>query len=237
MNIAIIPARGGSKRIKNKNIKLFNGKPLIAYSIEAAINSHLFDKIVVSTDCPAIAKLSEELGASVPFIRPEKLSDDFTGTREVINHAIETLQSEKLDLQYCCCIYATAPFIQLEYLHQGIQLLKQNPDKAFAFSTSTFDFPVQRALKINADGMAPMFPVFVDARSQDLEEVYHDAGQFYWGTAESFLSNKQLFSEHALGVQIPRYLVQDIDSEEDWVRAELMHEAYINMKQADIIKA
>lgn len=228
MNIAIIPARAGSKRIKHKNTKLFSGKPLIAYSIEAAKQSGLFDQIVVSTDCPDIAKLSIDLGASVPFMRPEELSDDFTGTREVINHAIKAMQEQSHELDYCCCIYATAPFVQVEYIKKGIELLQAQPEKAFAFSISTFDFPVQRALKSNKNGLAPMFPAFVEARSQDLEEAYHDAGQFYWGLASEFLSAKQLFSEHSLGVQIPRYLVQDIDTNEDWVRAELMYKAYMN---------
>lgn len=228
MNIAIIPARAGSKRIEHKNTKLFSGKPLIAYSIEAAKQSGLFDQIVVSTDCPEIAKLSEGFGACVPFMRPEELSDDFTGTREVINHAIKAMQEQGYELDYCCCIYATAPFVQVEYIKKGIELLKAQPGKAFAFSISTFDFPVQRALKNNTNGLAPMFPAFVEARSQDLEEAYHDAGQFYWGLAHEFLSAKQLFSEHSLGVQIPRHLVQDIDTHEDWVRAELMYKAYMN---------
>lgn len=228
MNIAIIPARAGSKRIKHKNTKSFSGKPLIAYSIQAAKQSGLFDQIVVSTDCPDIAKLSIDLGASVPFMRPEELSDDFTGTREVINHAIKAMQEQGYELDYCCCIYATAPFVQVEYIKKGIELLKAQPEKAFAFSISTFDFPVQRALKNNKNGLAPMFPAFVEARSQDLEEAYHDAGQFYWGLAKEFLSAKQLFSEHSLGVRIPRYLVQDIDTHEDWVRAELMYKAYMN---------
>lgn len=230
MNIAIIPARAGSKRIIGKNTKLFNGKPLIAYSIDAAIMSGLFDQVVVSTDSPKIAKLSQELGAVVPFMRPQYLSDDFTGTREVINHAIETMQELGHTLEYCCCIYATAPFVQTHYIEKGLETLKTEPNKAFAFSISTFDFPVQRALTFNKNGLAPMFPAFVDARSQDLEEAYHDAGQFYWGTADAFLSKKQLFSEHALGVHIPRHLVQDIDTPEDWLRAELMHKAYMGSK-------
>lgn len=228
MNVAIIPARAGSKRIKHKNIKLFNGKPLIAYSIEAAIASGLFDLVIVSTDCSNIAKLSQDLGATIPFMRPDALSDDFTGTREVINHAIKTLQDQGHNIDYCCCIYATAPFVKIDFLKQGIALLKANPSTAFAFSISSFDFPIQRALKNDKNGMGPMFPDFIDSRSQDLQEAFHDAGQFYWGSATDFLSKKQLFSEHALGVKIPRYLVQDIDTIEDWRRAELMHKAYIN---------
>jgi N-acylneuraminate cytidylyltransferase len=182
---------------------------------------------VVSTDCPNIAKISESLGATVPFMRPDNLSDDFTGTREVISHAIETLQEQGHYIEYCCCIYATAPLLQANYLQQGIDELKANPEMAFSFSISTFEFPVQRALKLKNDGLGPMFPAFIDARSQDLDEAFHDAGQFYWGSASDFLSNKQLFSEQALGIQIPRYLVQDIDTVEDWERAELMHKAYI----------
>ena len=227
MNVAIIPARANSKRIKDKNIKLFNGKPLIAYSIEAAMTSALFDMVVVSTDCPNIAKISESYGAVVPFIRPAKLSDDFTGTREVISHALKALHDQGHSIDYCCCIYATAPLIQVNFLKQGLDLLTKSADTAFTFSISTFDFPVQRALKVKAGGLGPMFPAFIDARSQDLEEAFHDAGQFYWGSATAFLSNKQLFSEHSLGVIIPRYLVQDIDTAEDWERAELMHKAYI----------
>jgi N-acylneuraminate cytidylyltransferase len=229
LNVALIPARAGSKRIANKNTKIFNGKPLIAYSIEAALESGLFDHVIVSTDSPDIAKLSQELGASAPFTRPDELSDDFTGTQEVIAHGIKTLQDQGMQIDYCCCIYATAPFLQVSHLQQGYDLLKQNPDKAFALSISTFDFPVQRALIVNSMGMAPMFPAFIASRSQDLEEAFHDAGQFYWGSADDFLSKKPWFSEHALGVNIPRHLVQDIDTPEDWLRAELMYKAYMSI--------
>lgn len=226
MNFALIPARSGSKRIKNKNIREFCGKPLIAYSIETALASGLFDEVIVSTDCEQIAALARSLGASTPFMRPSKLSDDFTGTREVIDHAILALQDLGKEFDLCCCIYATSPLLQVEYLRQGLDDLKRQPDKAFAFSVTHFDFPVQRAIKITADGMAPMFPAFVDARSQDLDEAVHDAGQFYWGHSKAFLTKKPLFSEHALPVLLPRYLVQDIDTEEDWIRAELMYKAY-----------
>ena len=227
MIVALIPARAGSKRIAHKNTQLFNGKPLIAYSIEAALAAGIFDKVVVSTDCPNIASLSETLGAEVPFMRPLELADDFTGTRDVINHAIETLQAQGNKIDYCCCIYATAPFVKAIYLKQGLAMLQSNPRKAFAFSVCTFDFPIQRALCMKEEGMAPMFPESVNSRSQDLEEAFHDAGQFYWGSAADFLSDKHLFSAHAMGVTIPRHLVQDIDTPEDWIRAELMHKAYV----------
>ncbi len=228
MNFALIPARGGSKRIKNKNIKRFQGKPLIAYSIATAQQSGLFDKIIVSTDCQETANIALALGAEVPFMRPSELADDFSGTREVIEHAIVELAAQGLEFEYCCCIYATAPFLQPKYLKLGLDLLQQQPNKAFAFSVTSYDFPVQRALKVSKNGMAPMFPAFVDARSQDLEEAMHDAGQFYWGSTANYLSKKPLFSEHALGVRIPRNLVQDIDTPEDWDSAELMYMAYIN---------
>ena len=228
MNIAIIPARGASKRIKGKNIKVFNGKPLIAYSIETALKSNIFDEVIVSTDCPEIAKFSVEFGATVPFTRPDSLSDDFTNTRAVINHGLKSMQELGHVVNYCCCIYATAPFIQGRYIQQGLDTLKSNPSKAFAFSISTFDFPVQRALNVGENGISPMFPEFADSRSQDLPEAFHDAGQFYWGSASAFLSDKHLFSKHAIGIQIPRHLVQDIDTLEDWERAELMYKSYIN---------
>lgn len=230
MRFALIPARSGSKRIVGKNIKSFSGKPLIAYSIDAALRSGLFDDVIVSTDCEHIAKLSRDYGASTPFMRPKKLSDDFTGTRDVISHAITTLQEQGRFYDYCCCIYATAPFVQTEYLKLGLQKLLGDTSKSFAFSICTFDFPVQRAIKFDDGDMAAMFPEHVQTRSQDLEEAYHDAGQFYWGSSESFLSDKALFSEHAIGINIPRHLVQDIDTIEDWQRAELMFKAYVSQK-------
>lgn len=225
--LALIPARGGSKRIPGKNTKLFGGKPLIAYSIEAAKASCLFDDIIVSTDCPNIAKLSQSLGASVPFMRPASLSDDFTGTREVITHAITELQGANKHFEYCCCIYATAPFLQAEFLQEGIALLEANEDKAFAFSVTSFGFPIQRGITLDKGKIKPLFPEHVLTRSQDLESCFHDAGQFYWGRIKDYLNpHKTWFSKDSLAVQIPRYLVQDIDTPEDWTRAELMHKAY-----------
>ena len=225
MNFALIPARAGSKRIPHKNVKDFCGQPLIAYSIKAAQDSGLFDDIIVSTDSPEIAELAISLGASAPFMRPKALADDFTGTREVIEHAINALSEQGKHYDYCCCIYATAPLLSVEYLNKGFEILKANDEKSFAFSVTHFDFPVQRAMKMTEHGLAPMFPAFVDARSQDLEEALHDAGQFYWGTTAGFLSKKAMFSSHAEAILLPRHLVQDIDTEEDWIQAELMYRA------------
>jgi N-acylneuraminate cytidylyltransferase len=227
VNIALIPARAGSKRIKHKNIKLFNGKPLIAYSIDIALKSGLFDSVVVSTDCPNIAMISEELGATVPFIRPDELSGDRTTTREVISHAIETLQIQKYQIDYCCSIYPTAPFVQVADLQHGLRLLKTNPDKKFALSLTTFDFPVQHSLKSGSDGLDPMFPEFIMSRPQDLEEAYYDAKQFYWGKAKDFLTRKAMYSKHSLGVSVPKHLVHEIAEPKDWLKAELSYKAYL----------
>lgn len=228
MKLAIIPARGGSKRIPHKNIKLFAGKPLIAYSIEAAQQSGLFDKIWVSTDDEKIADVAKHFGAEVPFLRPAELSNDFVGTGPVTKHAIEYSLLHHVKPDYCCCIYATAPFLQAQYLQWAFESLQSQPSKAFAFSCTSFAFPIQRAIRKTADGVEPMFPENIAKRSQDLEEAYHDAGQFYWGTTEGYLSQKGMFSEHAIPVVLPRYLVQDIDTLEDWQRAELMYRAYMN---------
>ncbi len=227
MNLAIIPARGGSKRIPGKNIKSFAGKPLIAYSIDAAIASGLFNKIIISTDSEEVAEVAKAYGADVPFIRPKELSNDIVGTRPVTNHAIKFCIEQFYKPKFCCCIYATAPFLQAKYLRQGLDSLKQNSEKSFAFSVTSFPFPVQRALIKSSAGVSPMFPESINQRSQDLEEAYHDAGQFYWGRTDDYLSDQQIFSHHSLPVVLPRHLVQDIDTPEDWLRAELMFKAYV----------
>ena len=225
MNAAIIPARGGSKRIPRKNIKSFCGKPIIAYSILAAKESGLFDKIIVSTDDHEIAEIAMEWGAEVPFFRPKQLSDDHTGTMDVINHAIEWLHANDAEYDYACCIYATAPLIRIEDLQQGYAQLK-NSDKQFAFSVTTFPSPIFRALKrTKTNGLAMFWPEHLNTRSQDLPEAYHDVGQFYWGTTEAFLKGLPLFDEHALPIVIPRFLAQDIDTPEDWEQTELMYKA------------
>lgn len=233
MNIAIIPARGGSKRIPGKNIKLFAGKPLIAYSIEAAKESGLFDKIIISTDSEEVAEVAKSYGADVPFIRPQELSNDFVGTRPVTNHGIKYCIEHFYKPEFCCCIYATAPFLQAKYLQQGLDLLKQDSEKSFAFSVTSFPFPVQRALKIDQAGISAMFPEDIGKRSQDLQEAYHDAGQFYWGRSDDYLSNKKIFSQHSLAVVLPRHLVQDIDTPEDWLQAELMYQAYVQRLKSE----
>jgi pseudaminic acid cytidylyltransferase len=227
MNVAIIPARGGSKRIPKKNIKEFAGQPLIAYSIEVAKRAGVFDHIIVSTDDPVIADIAREYGAEVPFVRPDSLSDDMTGTRDVTNHAIEWVIQNKGKPEFCCAIYATAPFLQVAYLQQGLQALVEHSDKSFAYSVTSFAFPIQRALLMKQGYALPAFKDDIVKRSQDLPEAYHDAGQFYWGRTEDYLSSKDIFSEYGIPIILPRHLVQDIDTQEDWYRAELMYQAYM----------
>ncbi|MCY7294529.1 pseudaminic acid cytidylyltransferase [Alteromonas sp. a30] len=231
MNVAIIPARGGSKRIPGKNIRFFCDKPLIAYSIEVARESGVFEKIIVSTDSEDVAEVAHRYGADVPFLRPESLSNDIVGTRPVTNHAIEYCQKHFFEPEYVCCIYATAPFLQAEYLKNGLDQLKANPLKKFAFSVTSFPFPVQRAIKLKDGGVEAMYPKDIWKRSQDLEEAYHDAGQFYWGTTAGYLSDEAIFSKASIPVVLPRHLVQDIDTQEDWTRAELMYKAYLGGEQ------
>ena len=233
MNIAIIPARGGSKRIPRKNIRSFCGKPMLAYSIQAAQESGVFDDIVVSTDDPEIADVAKQYGASVPFLRPAELADDYTGTRAVTNQAMQAYAELYSPPQYCCCIYATAPFLQTKHLVEGLDALKRNRDKTFAFSVTSFAFPVQRALYRDSGGVASLYPEFAATRSQDLTEAIHDAGQFYWGTFEGYLSDTPMFSPASIPIELPRYLVQDIDTEEDWRRAELMYRAYMQENADD----
>jgi pseudaminic acid cytidylyltransferase len=222
MNICVIPARGGSKRIHKKNIKDFLGRPIIAYSIETALNSKLFDKVIVSTDDEDIAKVAKEYGAEVPFIRPKKLSDDFTSTNSVVKHAINWFLEQDIEINYVCCIYATAPFVKVTYLRQGLELLSDS-NQLFSLSVASFSFPVQRAIKINNEKISMFYPEYASTRSQDLDEAYHDAGQFYWGKSQAFLDEIGMFSKDSIPVVLPRYLVQDIDTLEDWKRAELMY--------------
>lgn len=220
--VAVIPARGGSKRIPRKNIKPFHGKPLIAYSIQTAIASNLFDKIIVTTDDEEIAEVAKAYGAEVPFIRPREFSDDFTGTADVVTHALQWLKDHGEEFDYACTIYATAPLLQGQYLIEGFEKLK-NSDAVNAFSCTSMPFPIQRTFKITENARCEMFwPENVAKRSQDLEEAYQDAGQFYW-TKIHQKSDAIMFGQDSIPIILPRYLVQDIDTLEDWKRAEVMY--------------
>jgi N-acylneuraminate cytidylyltransferase len=225
VKIAVIPARGGSKRIPRKNIREFCGKPIIAYSIAAAQQTGLFDQIVVSTDDEEIAAVARAFGATTPFIRPKEIADDFTGTNAVVKHAISWFGEQENDVAHACCLYATAPLVQARFIKEGFEALVRS-DAAFAFSVTSYAFPIQRAVRIVPGGRVDaIYPEHRMTRSQDLEHAYHDAGQFYWGTARAFLDNLPLFAPHSIGVILPRHLVQDIDTSEDWERAELMYRA------------
>ena len=199
---------------------------MIAWSIGAARDTGVFDAIVVSTDDEEIAQVAGASGAEAPFRRPKELSDDHTPTVPVIAHAIRWLEAERGPVTFACCIYATAPFLQPSYLHEGLQLLKSHEDAQFAFSVTSFAFPIFRSLKRNPDGTVGMFwPEHELTRSQDLPEAWHDAGQFYWGRKEAFLTEGRIFSSRSFPVVLPRHLVQDIDTPEDWTRAERMFSA------------
>lgn len=224
MNVAIIPARGGSKRIPRKNIKPFCGKPMIAWSIEAAIQSGVFDRILVSTDDQEIAEIARRYGAEVPFMRPADLSNDFAGTIPVIAHALRCL-GEDSRTENVCCLYATAPFVRPEDLRRGLELLVAERCD-YAFSVTSFAFPIQRAVRITKQGRIEMFyPEHFNMRSQDLEEAFHDAGQFYWGRSEAWLEQRMIFGHTSVPVVLPRHRVQDIDTMEDWERAQWMFQA------------
>jgi pseudaminic acid cytidylyltransferase len=228
MNICVIPARGGSKRIPRKNIKDFFGKPIIAYSIEAALKSNIFQRVIVTTDDEEIATIAGEYGAEIPFIRPKELSNDFTGLADVTNHAVAYLENLGEKYEYVCTLYATAPIIQVKYLLEGYEALKSS-DAVNAFASTSMPFPIQRSFKIDKNGRCKMFtPEYYETRSQDLEEAYQDAGQFYWTNRTRQFQNdsKVIFSEISKPIILPRNLVQDIDTPEDWQQAELIFEAY-----------
>lgn len=222
MNLAVIPARGGSKRIPRKNIRTFRGLPMVAWSIAAAWASGLFDHVIVSTDDPEIARVAREHGAQVPFTRPVELSDDHTGTMPVTAHAVRWALDQGWPLQAVCCIYATAPMLTGGDLERGLRLL-DDTGKSFAFAATDYAAPVFRAFHRSEDGgVAMLFPEHHATRSQDLPRVLHDAGQFYWGRPKAWLEAETLFGSDSAPLEIPRSRVQDIDTPEDWLRAEAL---------------
>lgn len=230
MKIAVIPARGGSKRIPGKNIKDFCGKPMIAWSIEAAKASGLFDHIIVSTDDYKIAGVAKQWGAEVPFMRPAELSNDYAGTTEVIAHATQWALDQGFDIDAVCCIYATAPFVQVADLKRGLEALESG-DWAYVFTATDYAAPIFRSFKKNADGGIEMlFPEHFSTRSQDLPTTLHDAGQFYWGKPSAWIEGKLIFDRHSLPIVILRWRVQDIDNQEDWERAETLAPIIIGRK-------
>lgn len=225
MRIAVIPARGGSKRIPRKNIRPFWGKPMIGWSIEAALESGCFDKVIVSTDDTEIADVARDFGADIPFMRPANLSDDHATTVPVIAHATAWCQAQGYAPTEVCCLYATAPFVQASDLQKGLAQL-QSSGAQYVFSATDFGFPIERAMYVLDNGrVAMLHPEHAATRSQDLQETYHDAGQFYWGRAQAWMDQIPLMGVDAEIIQLPRYRVQDIDTPDDWRRAELLFQA------------
>ncbi len=225
MKVAIIPARGGSKRIERKNIRCFAGKPMIAHSILAARQSGLFDRIIVSTEDVEIGRVAKECGAELPFMRPRELADDHTGTIPVIAHAVTWLMQHGQQPSAVCCITATAPFLSSADLSGAYQLFCRG-SWDYVFSATDFAFPIFRAFERMSDGGLQMFhPEHFSTRSQDLPRALHDAGQFYWGRPEAWTNQVKIFGPTATVWELPRYRVQDIDTLEDWTRAELMYHA------------
>ena len=222
-SIAIITARGGSKRIPRKNIKDFLGKPIIAYSIETALNSKLFDVVMVSTDDDEISIISKEYGAVVPFIRSDKNSNDFSCTMDVIKEVVDTYKKKDQYFDYICCIYPTAPFISTQKLKESFELLKKKKFDT-VFPVCEFSFPIYRALQVNENNKVNMiWEENRNLRSQDLPNSYHDAGQFYWVTNKTIMENGQLYSDNSGVVVLSQLEVQDIDNQVDWSLAELKY--------------
>lgn len=230
MIVAIIPARGGSKRIKNKNIKSFFGQPLITYAIQAAKKAQLFDKIIVTTDSEEIAEVAKNEGADVPFMRPANLSDDYTPTIPVLKHAIKWLLEQNISIEYFCCIYAN-PFVTAENIIKGFNLLKEK-DATSVVPVTTFSFPIFRGVMINENGQLEfVFPEKSVTRHQDLPEVYQDTGQFYWWNCKTFMEINEvekLQKTNRYPLIIQRYIAQDLDKPEDWEIAEKLYRLFRN---------
>ncbi|WP_035271527.1 pseudaminic acid cytidylyltransferase [Desulfonatronum thiodismutans] len=223
--IAVIPARSGSKRIPNKNIREFAGRPMICHAINAALEADIFDKVVVSTDSDAIAAIAEACGAAAPFRRPPELSDDHTGVAPVLLHAIDQLERVGEIIHEACLIYATAALVTAATLRAGLMVLREKGADS-VFSVTTFPAPVLRSLVLDDQGRLRMaWPEHELTRSQDLPEHYHDAGQFHWVRVDAFRKSQRMYMDQSWPVFIPRHRVQDIDTPEDWQRAELLFTA------------
>ena len=224
MNIAIIPARGGSKRIPKKNIKNFLGKPIISYSIELALSTNLFSRVIVSTDSNEIAKVAVKYGAETPFLRPKELSDDYVGTHEVVGHAIRWLEERGEKIEYACCIYPTAPLIEINDIINGFKIIERGKWDSVIAATN-YSYPVQRSFTELPDGgLKMLFADTYKSRSQDLFKVYHDAGQFYWAKSNTWKNEPDNYNRNSTMIKIPNKRVQDIDTYQDWERAEIIYQ-------------
>ena len=229
MRIAVIPARASSKRIPGKNIRKFLGKPMISHSISTALKSKLFDEVLVSTDSPEVADIAREHGALTPFLRPSKISDDYSGIDRVMAHAVQWMIDKKWRIEATCCIYATAPFLKTEDLNIGLKLFKSG-DWDYSCGVLEYAHPIQRALSKKKHGNISLIQKeHYYTRTQDLEIAYHDAGQYYWGKPDAWLNQRPIFMSETIAQVMPSWRVNDIDTEEDWRRSELI--AHIVMKE------
>lgn len=227
--IAIIPARGGSKRIPNKNIKDFFGKPILAYSIEAALGSGLYDEVMVSTDCDLIKDVALKYGAKVPFLRSTINSNDFATTFDVLEEVVNWYSQNNIKFEEATCIYACAPFTTTYLLKKSFQLLKKGCD--CVFPVLPYSHPIQRAIEVSLDGkVTPFFDSDDTARTQDFKKAYHDAGMFYTFDTEKLLINKSLRTENTIAIEIDELCAHDIDNENDWKLAELKYNLFFNEK-------
>ncbi len=231
MKVAIIPARGGSKRIPRKNIKDFCGQPMLAYPIKTALQSGCFERVLVSTDDHEIAEIARRYGAEVPPPRPPELADDHTGTSAVICYELQQLQQQGITISHCCCLYATTPLLSATVLQQAWQQLSNEPELNYVFSAARYSFPIQRALLQTSNGVVPFDKSSIGRRSQDLAATFHDAGQFYWGRTEAWLGQQPIFGDNSKMWVLPDHLVQDIDTAADWHRAELLFKMLQQEKQ------
>ena len=223
-NIAIIPARGGSKRIPRKNIKPFMGKPIIAYSIEAAMQSELFDEVMVSTDDEEIAEIARKYGAKVPFMRSAETSNDYAGTADVILEVLKKYKDLGREFDTICCIYSTAPFGTSGKLMEAYSKLTDGID--FVFTCVAYSYPVQRSLHIVDGKISMVYPEYAASRSQDLEPIYHDAGQFYVAQVESFVQERTFWGKNTVGLVLSELEVQDLDTLTDWTLAEMKYKLF-----------
>ncbi len=221
--LAVIPARGGSKRIPGKNIKEFLSRPIIAYSIEAALQSQCFDEVMVSTDSKDIVEVAKKFGAVVPFIRNGATSNDFAGLADVLVEVLDNYKKLGSKFDYCCCILSTAPFLQSSIIKGGYEILVSDPRTDAVIPVVKYGYPIQRACVVRDNCLEMIWPENYSKRSQDLEPTFHDAGQFYWFRTDSFLRSKKLFLEHTLAMEVSQLEVQDIDTLEDWEIAEIKY--------------
>lgn len=220
--IAIIPARGGSKRIPRKNIKPFMGKPILAYSIEAALQSGLFDEVMVSTDDAEIAEIAKQYGAKVPFMRSAETSNDYAGTDDVLLEVLDRYKAEGKEFDVLCCIYSTAPFVTPQRLIEAYEKLGSDVD--YVFTCVAYSYPTQRSLHIVDGKISMVHPEYASARSQDLETTYHDAGQFYFAKISPYMQEKTLWGKNTVGLILPELEVQDLDTPTDWALAEMKYQ-------------